>query len=194
MFDNESIRRPPLEHAPPVGAEEALRERYRNAVADFPATGVPPVQTAHWLMKPASMVRGTWEEPKEAGEWLGLQLAEFAPRFAGGGGQGGDSAGASGEGRGGTAGLGRGRVPGALPEGNRLPFGRPRHLFPEPLRSGPGLSRGGGSVRASPVTEAARRDRRRITAGRSVRAADLGRLRYGRLRAMTIRWTWLVPS
>ncbi|MER6719284.1 MULTISPECIES: hypothetical protein [Streptomyces] len=83
VFDNESIRRPPLEHAPPVGAEEALRERYRNAVADFPATGVPPVQTAHWLMKPASMVRGTWEEPKEAGEWLGLQLAEFAPRFAG---------------------------------------------------------------------------------------------------------------
>ncbi|GBQ00060.1 hypothetical protein SSP531S_14680 [Streptomyces spongiicola] len=28
------------------------------------------------------MIRGTWEEPKEAGEWLGLRLAEFATRFA----------------------------------------------------------------------------------------------------------------
>ncbi|MBT2456591.1 hypothetical protein [Streptomyces sp. ISL-86] len=81
-FDNEGIRRPPPEPGAPPGAEEALRERYRNAVTDFPATGVPPIQTAHWLMKPASTVRGTWEEPKEAGEWLGLQLAEFAPRFA----------------------------------------------------------------------------------------------------------------
>ncbi|MFI2212701.1 hypothetical protein [Streptomyces sp. NPDC020141] len=81
-FDDESVRRPPPEHAPPEGIDAALRERYRNAVADFPATGVPPMRTAHWLMKPAAMVRGTWEEPKEAGEWLGLRLAEFAPRFA----------------------------------------------------------------------------------------------------------------
>lgn len=57
--DNESIRRPPPEHASPVGIDAVSRERYRNTVADFPATGVPPIQTAHWLMKPASMVRGT---------------------------------------------------------------------------------------------------------------------------------------
>lgn len=43
---------------------------------------MPPIQTAHWLMKPPSTIPGTREEPKEAGEWLGLQLAEFAPRFA----------------------------------------------------------------------------------------------------------------
>ncbi|GLF94839.1 hypothetical protein [Streptomyces yaizuensis] len=59
-----------------------MANRYREAVAEFPASGVPPIQTAHWLIKPPSMIRGTWEEPKEAGEWLGLQLAEFAPRFA----------------------------------------------------------------------------------------------------------------
>lgn len=27
-------------------------------------------------------VRGTWDEPKEAANWLGQQLAEYAPRFA----------------------------------------------------------------------------------------------------------------
>lgn len=59
-----------------------MHERYREAVAVFPASDVPPIQTAHWLMKPASTIRGTWEEPKEAGAWLGRQLTEFAPRFA----------------------------------------------------------------------------------------------------------------
>ncbi|GHF94736.1 hypothetical protein GCM10018777_01000 [Streptomyces albogriseolus] len=32
--------------------------------------------------KPRSVVRGTWEEAKEAGAWLGERLAEYAPRFA----------------------------------------------------------------------------------------------------------------
>ncbi len=80
-FDKESIRRPPGQ-APTVTSEKEVHDRYREAVAVFPTTDVPPIQTAHWLMKPPSMIRGTWGEPKEAGEWLGLQLAEFAPRFA----------------------------------------------------------------------------------------------------------------
>lgn len=32
-------------------------------------------------MKPGSVVRGTWDEPKEAADWLGERLAEYAPRF-----------------------------------------------------------------------------------------------------------------
>ncbi|MFJ2646609.1 hypothetical protein ACIO1C_07790 [Streptomyces sp. NPDC087420] len=80
-FDKESIRRP-AGQAPAVTSDQEVHDRYREAVAVFPATGVPPIQTAHWLMKPPSMIRGTWEEPKEAGEWLGRRLAEFAPRFA----------------------------------------------------------------------------------------------------------------
>ncbi|MFC8275195.1 hypothetical protein ACFUJR_22155 [Streptomyces sp. NPDC057271] len=80
-FDKESIRRP-AGQAPTASSEMEVHDRYREAVAVFPNTDVPPIQTAHWLMKPPSMIRGTWEEPKEAGEWLGLQLAEFAPRFA----------------------------------------------------------------------------------------------------------------
>ncbi|MFI5760195.1 hypothetical protein ACIA8F_04555 [Streptomyces sp. NPDC051563] len=80
-FDKEGVRRPAGE-PPTAGSPQEVIDRYRQAVAEFPVSGMPPIQTAHWLMKPPSTIRGTWEEPKEAGEWLGLQLAEFAPRFA----------------------------------------------------------------------------------------------------------------
>lgn len=80
-FDKEGLRRPPGEPPTATSPQEVI-DRYRLAVAEFPVSGMPPTQTAHWLMKPPSMVRGTWTEPKEAGEWLGLHLAEFAPRFA----------------------------------------------------------------------------------------------------------------
>ncbi|MEU4179352.1 hypothetical protein [Streptomyces sp. NPDC026589] len=81
MFDKESVRRPPGE-APTPTSEQEVHHRYREAVAAFPSPETPPIQTAHWLMKPSSTIRGTWEEPKEAGAWLGRQLAEFAARFA----------------------------------------------------------------------------------------------------------------
>lgn len=80
IFDRESIRRPTGE-APVASSEQEVFDRYREAVAVFPTSAVPPIQTAHWLMKPRSLIRGTWAEPKEAGEWLGLQLAEFSHRF-----------------------------------------------------------------------------------------------------------------
>ncbi|WP_327361141.1 hypothetical protein [Streptomyces sp. NBC_01296] len=80
-FDKEGVRRPPG-GPPTVGSPQEVIDRYRQAVAEFPVSGMPPIQTAHWLMKPPSTIRGTWEEPKEAGEWLSLQLAEFAPRCA----------------------------------------------------------------------------------------------------------------
>ncbi|MER6911872.1 hypothetical protein ABT354_09385 [Streptomyces sp. NPDC000594] len=80
-FDRESIRRPPGRE-PTASSERDVLDRYREAVAEFPVSGVPPIQTAHWLMKPPSAICGTWAEPKEAGVWLGLRLAEVAPRFA----------------------------------------------------------------------------------------------------------------
>ncbi|MGV9313822.1 hypothetical protein ACWDR0_16775 [Streptomyces sp. NPDC003691] len=86
-FDDEALRRPPHPDPPPppAGADPAaqrLADRYREVVAEFKVTGLPPLQTAHWLLKPPGTVRGTWEEPEEAGEWLGRQLAEAASRFA----------------------------------------------------------------------------------------------------------------
>ncbi|PVE13962.1 hypothetical protein [Streptomyces scopuliridis] len=80
-FDSESIRRPPSQ-APTATSEKEVVDRYREAVAVFPTSDVPPIQTAHWLMKPPSVILGTWEEPNGAGEWLGLQLAQYSPRFA----------------------------------------------------------------------------------------------------------------
>jgi hypothetical protein len=48
----------------------------------FPYSELPPMQTAHWLTKPSALIRGTWEDPKSAAEWLDDQLRQFAPRFA----------------------------------------------------------------------------------------------------------------
>ncbi|MER6333009.1 hypothetical protein ABT298_27555 [Streptomyces sp. NPDC001034] len=87
-FDQEALRRPPHPEPPPapvsdedVKAEQLLK-RYREVVAEFPTSDLPPIETAYWLIKPRSLVRGTWEEAKEAASWLGERLAEYAPRFA----------------------------------------------------------------------------------------------------------------
>ncbi|ARQ70687.1 hypothetical protein [Streptomyces marincola] len=82
-FDRESARRPPG-RAPAPTSEQEVHDRYREAVAAFSTADLPPMQTAHWLMKPSSLIRGTWEDPEDAGGWLALRLAEFAPRFASG--------------------------------------------------------------------------------------------------------------
>ncbi|MFR0352991.1 hypothetical protein [Streptomyces sediminimaris] len=81
-FDNEALRRPPHPEPPPAGSRPELIQRYREVAAEFPTVDLPPLETAYWLIKPRSIVRGTWEEAKEAATWLGERLAEYAPRFA----------------------------------------------------------------------------------------------------------------
>ncbi|MFF2849779.1 hypothetical protein ACFVT5_26095 [Streptomyces sp. NPDC058001] len=81
-YDNEALRRPPHPEPPPPGSNPDLIHRYREVAAEFPTTDLPPLVTAYWLIKPKSLARGTWEEPKEAASWLGERLAEYAPRFA----------------------------------------------------------------------------------------------------------------
>ncbi|MEV0640185.1 hypothetical protein AB0I77_35680 [Streptomyces sp. NPDC050619] len=81
-FDQEALRRPPHPEPPPPGSRPELIQRYREVVAEFPTSDLPPLETAFWLMKPDSVIRGTWEEPKEAAAWLGERLAEYAPRFS----------------------------------------------------------------------------------------------------------------
>ncbi|WP_181802586.1 hypothetical protein [Streptomyces shenzhenensis] len=87
-FDNEALRRPPHPAPPPAPVSdqdvqaERLLKRYREVVAEFPTVDLPPIETAYWLIKPRSLVRGTWREAKEAASWLGERLAEYAPRFA----------------------------------------------------------------------------------------------------------------
>ncbi|MFJ8178765.1 hypothetical protein [Streptomyces sp. NPDC094469] len=87
-FDQEALRRPPHPEPPPAPVSDAdvkaeqLLKRYREVVAEFPASDLPPIETAYWLVKPRSLVRGTWGEAKDAALWLGERLAEYAPRFA----------------------------------------------------------------------------------------------------------------
>ncbi|MEU6111051.1 hypothetical protein ABZ853_21920 [Streptomyces albidoflavus] len=80
-FDQEALRRPPHPEPPPAGSSPELVQRYREVAAEFPTVDLPPLETAYWLIKPRSLVRGTWDEAKEAAAWLGEQLAEYAPRF-----------------------------------------------------------------------------------------------------------------
>ncbi|MER5973071.1 hypothetical protein ABT112_25635 [Streptomyces sp. NPDC002055] len=81
-FDQEALRRPPHPEPPPAGSRPELIQRYREVAAEFPTVDLPPLETAYWLIKPRSLVRGTWDEAKEAAAWLGERLAEYASRFA----------------------------------------------------------------------------------------------------------------
>lgn len=81
-FDQEALRRPPHPEPPPAGSRPELVQRYREVAAEFPAAGLPPLETAYWLIKPRSLVRGTWDEAKGAAAWIGERLADHAHRFA----------------------------------------------------------------------------------------------------------------
>lgn len=78
-FDDEALRRPPHPDPPPAGGRPELVERYRQVAAEFRTSDLPPLETAYWLVKPRSLVRGTWDEAKEAAAWLGERLAEYTP-------------------------------------------------------------------------------------------------------------------
>ena len=81
-FDQEALRRPPHPDPPPPGSKPELIQRYREVAAEFPTSDLPPLETAYWLVKPRSLVRGTWSNPADATAWLEAQLATHAPRFA----------------------------------------------------------------------------------------------------------------
>ncbi|MFJ4712248.1 hypothetical protein [Streptomyces sp. NPDC088785] len=80
-FDEEALRRPPHPDPPPADGRPEPAQRHREAKAEFPVVDLPPLETAYWLVKPRKLVRGTWEEPKEAAEWLGERLTVYAARF-----------------------------------------------------------------------------------------------------------------
>ncbi|MGI5455192.1 hypothetical protein ACQEWB_18825 [Streptomyces sp. CA-249302] len=80
-FDEEALRRPPHAEPPAAGSRPELVQRYREMAAGFPISDLPPLETAYWLVKPGSLVRGTWGEPKEAAVWLGERMVEYMARF-----------------------------------------------------------------------------------------------------------------
>ncbi|MFF7351824.1 hypothetical protein ACFZA1_04085 [Streptomyces filipinensis] len=81
-FDQEALRRPPHPEPPPAGCKPELIQRYREVAAEFAVVDLPPLETAYWLVKPRSLVRGTWGEAKDAAAWVGARVAEYSPRFS----------------------------------------------------------------------------------------------------------------
>ncbi|MFJ4584397.1 hypothetical protein [Streptomyces echinatus] len=81
-FDQEALRRPPHPEPPPAGCGPEPAQRYREVAAEFPTVDLPPLEIAYWLVKPRSLVRGTWDQAKDAAAWIGALVAEYAPRFA----------------------------------------------------------------------------------------------------------------
>lgn len=81
-FDQEALRRPPHPDPPPAESKPEVILRYREVATEFPTSDLPPIETAYWLVKPRSLVRGTWPDPDAAAGWLSDRLAEYAPRFA----------------------------------------------------------------------------------------------------------------
>jgi hypothetical protein len=80
-FDQEALRRPPPPEPPPAGSKPELIQRYREVEAEFRTVDLPPLETAYWLIKPRSLVRGTWDEAKDAADWIGARVSAYAPRF-----------------------------------------------------------------------------------------------------------------
>ncbi|MGW0731353.1 hypothetical protein [Streptomyces sp. NPDC002851] len=48
---------------------------------EFSSSGVPPLELAHWLLKPAHFVMGTWTDPREAAAWFGRKAREHVDAF-----------------------------------------------------------------------------------------------------------------
>ncbi|MGI5355887.1 hypothetical protein ACQI4E_11300 [Streptomyces sp. CA-252508] len=61
---------------------DQVRDGVRRADhPEFPSSPYPPLELAHWLLKPDGFVRGTWAEPKEAAAWFADQVRAHAPAF-----------------------------------------------------------------------------------------------------------------
>ncbi|MEU0838415.1 hypothetical protein ABZ370_02950 [Streptomyces sp. NPDC005962] len=48
----------------------------------FTSSKVVPLELAHWLLKPASFIHGTWTEPQEAAQWFAGQARASTASFA----------------------------------------------------------------------------------------------------------------
>ncbi|WP_275557453.1 hypothetical protein [Streptomyces sp. 5-6(2022)] len=64
-------------------AHELLKDGPRRPLhPEFRSSKVVPLECAHWLLKPASFILGTWTDPGQAAQWFGRQARDFASSFA----------------------------------------------------------------------------------------------------------------
>lgn len=63
-------------------AHELLKDGPRRPPhPEFRSSKVAPLELAHWLLKPASFIQGTWTDPRQAAEWFGAQARDAAASF-----------------------------------------------------------------------------------------------------------------
>ncbi|WP_269853980.1 hypothetical protein [Streptomyces sp. RPT161] len=84
VFDDDGLRRMPVAPWAADDPEETVQRQaaYRAWTETFTRSEVPPLETAHWLLKSPALIRGTWDDPAEAVGWLDGVLREYGPRFA----------------------------------------------------------------------------------------------------------------
>ncbi|MEU9793349.1 hypothetical protein AB0E27_22420 [Streptomyces sparsogenes] len=78
-YDDESARRPPhlvVHNIPPQQWKQIAA-----ASPAFTASDVPPLEVPHWLLRPARMIKATFQEPDKASVWYRDQVTELAPAF-----------------------------------------------------------------------------------------------------------------
>ncbi|MFF4475638.1 hypothetical protein ACWDHW_02275 [Streptomyces melanosporofaciens] len=64
-------------------AHELLRDGPRRPLhPEFRSSKVVPLECAHWLLKPATFIQGTWSDPRQAAEWFGRQVLASVAAFA----------------------------------------------------------------------------------------------------------------
>jgi hypothetical protein len=62
---------------------ELLRDGPRRPEdPEFSTSRVPPLELAHWLLKPRGFIQGTWTDAREAAAWFGAQAREHAAAFS----------------------------------------------------------------------------------------------------------------
>ncbi|MCQ6247248.1 hypothetical protein [Streptomyces malaysiensis] len=79
-MDDESARRPPHMVVRDISAQEW--KQIAAASLAFMASEVPPLEVPHWLLRPARMIKATFEAPDRASAWYKRQVSEVSPAFA----------------------------------------------------------------------------------------------------------------
>ncbi|MFH8807770.1 hypothetical protein ACH4GZ_10965 [Streptomyces hygroscopicus] len=76
-YDDESARRPPHLVVQDIPPQEW--QRIAAASPAFMASDVPPLEVPHWLLRPARMIKATFEAPDKASAWYRDQISDLSP-------------------------------------------------------------------------------------------------------------------
>ncbi|MDT0548018.1 hypothetical protein [Streptomyces lonegramiae] len=65
----------------PLSIGIGKRTQIASASPAFMASEVPPLEVPHWLLRPARMIKATFQEPEKAAAWYRAQVTDLTPAF-----------------------------------------------------------------------------------------------------------------